>query len=139
MGEADEFKFGAQNSPSWIRCSPSCHLRYITPTECGHPSQSLSQTHRKREVVATKVTSSITNNKNLKAKNFMGILLCDVEEEEKEMWYIVTLTFSRLRSRFCLSLSFRMLITILCLAPLVTFCGRKQFCVKHPFFIGKQV
>lgn len=38
------------------------------------------------------------------------------------------LTFSRQRSRFCLSFSFRTLMTILCLAPLVTFCwgGKKK-------------
>lgn len=42
-GDADGFKFRAQNSPSWIRCSFSCHLRYITPTQNGHPSHFLSQ------------------------------------------------------------------------------------------------
>lgn len=57
----------------------------------------------------------------------------DEEEKKKMMWYNVILTFSRLRSRFCLSLSFSMLITILCLAPLVTFCWKKESWVKHLF------
>lgn len=52
VGEAGGFKFRAQNSPSWIRCSLSCRLRYITPTGNGRPSHSLSQTHRKSEVAS---------------------------------------------------------------------------------------
>lgn len=142
MGEADGFKFGAQNSPSWIRCSLSCHLRYITPTENGHLSHSLTNTQEKSGGVLwcplrSEAQSPITKTSKFKSlqvglQALQECVLCDGEEgQETEMW--CTLTFSRLRSRFCLSLSFRMLITILCLAPLVTFCWKKEFCVKHPF------
>lgn len=56
----DVFKLGAQNSPSWIRCSLSCCLRYVTPTENGHPpltpSLSILDTHiQEREAVSSGV------------------------------------------------------------------------------------
>lgn len=103
-------KFRAQNSPSWIRCSLSSGLRCITPTPSHkHTGKVLRwPTRRQAPPPVTESKTSVSS----------GLFLWD------------TLTFSRLRSRFCRSLSFWMLMTILCLAPLVTFCGRKDSRVK---------
>lgn len=83
--------------------------------------------HFPHQSLISKIKTNIWKWWKLGMKDFKNIL-----NQNKSVFFCVeegdccTLTFSRLRSRCCLSFSFRILITILCLAPLVTFCWQKK-------------